>query len=147
MGSSGPLVPPSKYAPSAYRGYTTAYGCVLASYTGAGLTPKSIDFTQPKQDPQNLQNCYWYVKIENRNFVPVDKDACDWRIATALACDEDPVVAQLLGGGRVAVCGGIPSGFPLQPLRATVSLAVATLPGSTAAVSTGRTVDARLKER
>lgn len=97
MGSSGPLVPPSKYAPSAYRGYTTASGCVLAdviltgashagstitgptvlaslhkitSSTGAGLTPKSIDFTQPKQDSQNLQNCYWCVKIENRDFVP-----------------------------------------------------------------------------
>ena len=84
---------------------------------------------------------------ENRKsrLCALDKDACDRRIAT-LACDEDPVVAQLLGGGRVAVAAGYPQGSPLQP-RATVNVAVATLPGSMSLGTTGRTVDARLKER
>ena len=90
-----------KYAPGTYPGYEAAYGYVLAdviltgatgaghnitgpaifaslqkisSYTGAGLIPRPIDFTKPKTDPQNRQSCYWYVKIENRSFIPVSEN-------------------------------------------------------------------------
>ncbi|HXA31161.1 MAG TPA: ABC transporter substrate-binding protein [Acidimicrobiales bacterium] len=93
-----------KYSPSVYPGYEVQYGYVLAdelitgaqkagstitgatiysalrktkAYAGAGLTPKPINFTKPMTTPQNVQNCYWYVKIQNRNFVtPSQNPVC-----------------------------------------------------------------------
>jgi len=93
-----------KYAPGTYPGFEATFGYVLAdllitgaagagrditgaavsaslqkitSYTGAGLIPRPIDFAKSKTDPQNAQSCYWYVKIENRNFIPVsEKPVC-----------------------------------------------------------------------
>jgi ABC-type branched-subunit amino acid transport system substrate-binding protein len=90
-----------EYEPGTYPGFEATYGYVLAdvlltgaagaghnitgpavfaslqkitSYTGAGLIPRPMDFAKPKTDPQNLQNCYWYTKIENRNFIPVSEN-------------------------------------------------------------------------
>jgi ABC-type branched-subunit amino acid transport system substrate-binding protein len=93
-----------KYAPGTFPGFEATWGYVLAdvivtgaagagdnitgssvfaslqkitSYTGAGLIPRAVDFAKPKTDPQNLQSCFWYVKLENRTYIPVsEKPVC-----------------------------------------------------------------------
>jgi ABC-type branched-subunit amino acid transport system substrate-binding protein len=85
-----------KYSPGSFAGFYFDYGYVLTdlliqgiertqgsvtgpnvikalgkitNYTGAGLTPKAINFTISKTAPQNRENCFWYVQIKNKKFV------------------------------------------------------------------------------
>jgi branched-chain amino acid transport system substrate-binding protein len=45
----------------------------ITNFTGQGLIAKPLNFTLPKSAPQNLQSCFWYLKIKNAKFVPDDQ--------------------------------------------------------------------------
>jgi ABC-type branched-subunit amino acid transport system substrate-binding protein len=47
----------------------------LTDYTGAGLIPRPLNFSLPKTATQNQENCFWYVKIKNKQFVSEDAAA------------------------------------------------------------------------
>lgn len=62
------------------HGISSAQGTVSASsvgtaiggtsdYTGAGLIPEPINYTISRTDPANVEKCFWYPQIKNKQFV------------------------------------------------------------------------------
>ena len=44
----------------------------ITNYTGAGLLPAPLNYSLPKTAAANLQTCFWFTRIEDRRFVPLE---------------------------------------------------------------------------